>query len=324
MIEALLFAATVGGGAPAPSGALLAAAAASGRPRECTSSAGRALSRGPSIWEIARVPTLQRYCDLVARAHVELATDPAAAKRSAEEADKALPGRASPQVLLGRAALALGDPAEAAKAFERAQAVDPRSLEDPAAMHDRARALQKTGKRDEALAIYRALVPRIDLLPTNERRIGVLLEAAHVSMASEAQKPAAQARADEAIAYLREARQRPPSQLAGDVLLSLALALDRGGEKAQAESALGEAERTAIRVREAPEYLAVPEDKAALQALSSEGGDRAGAVKAWEAYLAGPGGKGAWAAAARARLELVRRSGGRDAARKAPPKKGRR
>jgi tetratricopeptide (TPR) repeat protein len=271
----------------------------------------------------------------MARAQAELPTMPEAARRAADEADKALPGRAAPAVILARAALAMGEVGEAAKAFERARSADPRSVEDPAAMHDLARVLRKTGKRDEALVVYRALVPRIDLLGSGDQRVSVLLEAAHVSMTAEGAggapptiaqlakphapsdaRPGAKPRAarpglDEAIAYLREARQRPPTALAGDVLLSLALTLDRAGSRDEADILLAEAERAGARVRTGPvDYLAADEDKAALDALALETSDRTGAQKAWEAYLVGPGGKGPWAASARARLDALKRGGG--------------
>lgn len=270
------------------------------------------------------MPTLQQYCDLMAKAQAALPTLPAEAKKAAEEADLALPGRAAPAVVVARAALALGSVDEAARAFEKARALDPRSVEEPATMHDLARVLVKTGKRDEALGVYRALVPRIDLLASGDRRVSVLLEAAHLSMTEEGAagalarpgelarpKAAPKPRLDEAIAYLREARQRPPTQLAGDVLLSLALTLDRAGTREEADAALIEADRTGAKLRSGPlSYLVAPEDRAALEALSAEGSNRAAAQKAWEAYLAGPGGKGPWAGAARARLELLRRGGG--------------
>lgn len=343
LIPALLspgpFPAMVGQGA-----SLSAAATASGRPSECMSSSKRALAKGPSIWELARVPTLQHYCDLMARAHAELPTMPESARRAAEEADRLLPGHAAPAVVLARAALAVGAIDEAARAFERARAVEPRSVEDPATMHDLARVLVKTGKRDEALTLYRALVTRVDLLSSTDRRVSVLLEAAHVSMASEGMGgavrtagelvnperptnavtmgralpiPQHRARLDEAIAYLREARQRPPTQLVGDVLLSLALALDRAGAKEEADATMAEAERAGARLRTgALEYLATAEDRAALEALAIESSDRAAAQKAWESYLAGPAGKGAWAAAARARLDALRKGGAKTAGRK--------
>lgn len=315
---------TTTAGSPGGSGnSLLASAAASGRPRECASTARRGLSRGPSVWEVARVPNLQRYCDLVARAHAQLATTPDAAKESAELAEETLPGRASPAVILARASLALGSVDDAAKSFAVARAIDPRSLEDPSTMHDFARVLVKTGKISDAITVYRALVPRVDLLATADKRISVLLEAAHVSMTAEgrekssaadrpsADKPA-ERRLDEAAAYLREARQRPATQFTGDVLLSLVLALDRAGDRELAEAALADAHRLTAKTRAGVlDYLAAPEDKLALEALSLESSDRGAATRSWEAFLAGPGGKGPWAAAARARLDALKKGGGK-------------
>jgi len=306
--------------APQPSGSgqgasLVAAAAASGRPRECASTLRRGLSRKPTVWELARTPELGTYCDLVARAKAQLGSDAAAAKASATAADKALPGYAAPRVLLARALLALGKVDEAAKEFEAARGIDPRSVEDPQAMHDLAQVLRRTGKLEDALSVYRALVPRIDLLGPADRRVAVLLEAAYVSMAVAGQKLAvakpedtkpAKPRAplDEAAAYLREARQRPPTALSGDVLLSLVLVLDRNGDHVQADAALAEARTSGVHPRPA-DYLALAEDKPCLEALAAEG---PAAVKLWETYLAGAGGRGAWAAAARARLEAAKKA----------------
>ncbi|MRG94328.1 tetratricopeptide repeat protein [Polyangium spumosum] len=296
---------------------LVAAAAASGRPRECASTVRRGLSRRPTVWELARAPELGRYCDLVGRAKALLVSDPAAAKSAAEGAEKVMPGFAAPRVLLARAHLALGKLDDAAREFELARGKDPRSVEDPPTMHDLAEVLRRTGKLDDALVVYRALVPRIDLLGSADRRVAVLLEAAHVSMAvaasratpAPAEAPSAEAKRsplDEAAAYLREARQRPPSALSGDVLLSLVLVLDRNGERVQADAALADARASGVRLRAGgPSYLAAAEDKACLEALAAEG---AAAVKLWESYLAGPGGKTPWAAAARARLEAAKKA----------------
>jgi len=335
-------------GSPEPmalsASSLSAAAAASGRPRECASGSRRALSQGPSVWERARVPTLQKYCDMLSRARAQLSSNPELSRAAAAEADKALPGKAAPKVALARAALALGDLETAAKQFLAAKAIDPRSVEDPQSMHDLARVLRKTGKRDDALTVYRALVPRVDLLSSTERRVSVFLEAAHASMAAHAaestgggaDKPAVKAGdakatdankpspLDEAIAYLREAKQRPPTQLANDVALSLVLALDRAGERDQADAALADAHRSGARVRQSSlDYLSSNDEKLALEALVLEGSDRAAAMKSWEAYLATPAGKGPWAAAAHARLDALKRGGGKvarpAAAAKAPP-----
>ncbi len=304
LVAALLPAAPLG----VNSSGLSAAAAASGRPAECSAGSKRALARGPSVWERARVPALQHYCDLVARAQAQLASSPEAAKKAAEEAEAALPGRAAPQVLLGRSLLALGMIGEAASAFERAKAIEPRSVEEPATLHAYARVLVRTGKRDEALTVYRALVPRSDLIGSPSERITVLLEAADVSMATATGKSP---RLEEAIAYLREARQRTATELEGAVDLMLALTLDRAGDGGQAAAALAEAERTGARVPpNALAFFAAPEDAVAIEALAHEGSDRAAAQKSWESFLAGGGGKGPWAAQARARLEALKRGGG--------------
>jgi tetratricopeptide (TPR) repeat protein len=326
VLQAALLASTLIALPLAPNGAqgggLVAAAAATGRPPECSAGSRRAFARGPTLWERARNPSLQRYCDLLALGQAQLSSKPQAAHDAARLADQVLPGHAAPAVLLGRAALALGSPEDAARAFAEARSIDPRSVEDPSTLHDLARALARTGKRDEALAVYRALVPRIDLLGTTDRRVSVLLEAAHASMAAAASALAAsagdpgaggdkpRARLDETIAYLREARQRPQTQLAGDVVLSLVLTLDRSGDKAQADAALGDATGSSPHPG-ALEYLAVAEDKLALEALALERSEPATAIRRWEAYLAGSGGKGPWTAAARARLDALRpRSGG--------------
>jgi len=268
------------------------------------------LSRRPTIWQLARTPELGRYCDLVARAKSQLGTDPKAATASAKAADTALPGRAAPRVLLARASFALGKIDDAARDFEAARAIDARSVEDPPTMHDLAQVLRKTGKLDEALAVYRALVPRIDLLAPADRRVLVLLEAAHVSMAVAAKLPIAagsRPSLDEAVAYLREARQKPPTALVNDVLVSLALALDRSGDRVQADAVLADAHAPASEVRAAtPEFLVAVEDKVCLDALTANPAD---ATKLWEAYLAGPGGKGPWAGAARARLDAAKKPG---------------
>jgi tetratricopeptide (TPR) repeat protein len=293
-------------------GALSAAAAAAGRPPECRASGARAFGRGPSVWERARTPTLELYCDRIARGQADLAGHPDASKRAADEADAALPGHAAPKVLRARALLALGMAPEAAAAFTEALALDPRCVEDPAALHAYARALLRAGKRAEALAAYRALAPRAEFIGSATERALALIEAADVSMAVAAGSPPA--RLDEAVAYLREARLRAPSELAADASLALALALDRAGDHAASDAALSEGARAGARVR-AFAFLAAPEDQIAIEALALEPGDKAGAQKKWEAFLAGAGGHGPWAATARARVDGLRRGGGRRVAR---------
>jgi len=305
-----------GGAKDGITGELIAAAAASGRPRECISMTRRGLAKGPTVWQRARQPNLQPYCDLVAKAHAQLYSDPESAKTSAKKADKKLPGRAAPKVILGRAALALGSPEDAAKLFDEARRRDARSLEHPLTMHDYARALVKTKQRAQALEVYRALVPRVSLLSSDSRRASVLLEAAHVSMAEQGSRPPSKpgdtAAAshhvlfDEAIAYLREAKRLSNTRWSGDVLLSLALVLDRAGHSAQADAVLAEAQRVGAKpLKDEPDY-ASPEDALALRALAAHGSNPRGARARWKEFLAGPGGSGPWAEAAKRRLATVR------------------
>ena len=86
-------------------------------------------------------------------------------------------------------------------------------------------------------------------------------------------KAAPRPRLDEAIAYLREARQRPPTQLAGDVLLSLALALDRAGAREEADAALdrGAPRGRACAAARRRATSRRPRTAAALEALAAEG-----------------------------------------------------
>lgn len=299
--------------ADASSAALAAAAAASSRPPECSSDARRGNLRGPTIWELARVPELGRYCDLVAKAHALLRTDPKGALELALQADAVMPGRAAPAVLAARVALAEGRLDDADAAFERARKADPRSVADPTTMHDRARLLKRLGRTAEAMGVYRVLVPRVALLANPDREVAVLLEAAHLSMAvvgdaATPENPVSSASLDEALAYLREARTKPATQYRGDVLWSLALIVDRADQKENADALLREAAQTGARLRvDSLDYAAHASDIDALGALAAELADRASAVSRWEAFLASADGKGPWAKAAKRRLDALRR-----------------
>jgi tetratricopeptide (TPR) repeat protein len=293
---------SVVGAVPRPVG-LSAAATASDRPPECAPLSG---VNGASVWQLARVPNLVGYCSLMATAQVRLSTDPRGARRAAEEAQARLAGRASPQVVLGRAALATGDAEGATTFFGRARALDPRSLDNPSVMRDVALALAATNRRAEARIVYETLVPRIQLLADNELRVAVLLDAALVVMADEAAKP--RPSLAEAIAYLREATRLPSSARASDVRLTLALALDRAGEPVRSDSALVEVSWQVAPHR--PEFVAAAtiEDRLALSALAEERTSRPRAIRLWQELLAGPGKTSAWAPSTRARIERLRRS----------------
>jgi tetratricopeptide (TPR) repeat protein len=276
-------------------------AAASDRPAECTALSGR--GKRPSIWRLSRRPSLGAYCDQIARAHALLETDPRAGLAAAQAADTTLADQASTFTAIGRADLALGDVDAAVKAFEKAQKLDGRSLDEPKAMNDFARALVLAHRAADAAPLYRALVPRAGLLPDRDRPL-VFLRAAHALMAHAAAKPD-EANADlaDAAAYLAEARTDASSSMLGEVLLSAALVFDRSGDADKASATRDEAGRAGATFDGGSSYLAVDADKLALQAMLAETNDPSKANAAWQKYLdANP--TAAFAKAAKNRLTL--------------------
>lgn len=281
---------------------LVAAAAASGRPPECMPNKRSTIGR-TGVWSRARIPNLERYCARIARAHARIEENPAAARKAAEEAEKLVAGRAAPQVILARVALANGDEMAAMKAFETALSRDKRGVEQPIAMHDLAITQWRTGKLDEALATYRVLVPRASLLPDRNQRAQVLLEAAHVAMAVAPTQPDAQRRIlDEALAFLREAARDGHHRLAMDVSLSLVLALDRAGRRLQADAVLAEQRGSATWDPTTVTYVVDPDDLLVMRGLALEKHDATAARKSYRMYLDGKSGTGPYADAVRSRL----------------------
>lgn len=276
---------------------LVAAATASARPAECRPAPAKAIA---TVWSRARSPRLARYCDLIARAQVRLGADPAGAEAAARAADELLPGRAAPKVALARLAVARGDHERALELFEGALAIDTRSVEQPAAMHDLARAQKHRGRLTEALSTYRVLVPRASLLPDRATRAQVLLEAAHVALAAEEGDRGV----EEALAYLREAARDPHHGLRVDVSLSLVLALHRSGQGGQADGVLAELRGRQGWVAGADgSYLVEPADLAVLRGLALEEADSARAAGFYREAIAG--GERPNAAVARDRLGAI-------------------
>jgi len=255
-------------------------------PMKAGKSGGR-YARAASVWTLARHPKLQRYCNLLSRAHARLDRAPDEARQGAVAADKLLPGRAAPQVVIARCALRDGDIKTALAAFELALKRDPRAVEQPLAMHDLAMTRWRSGQLAEALATYRILVPRASLLPSRTTRARVLLEAAHVAIATAARKPDLTTRhLTEALAYLREAAHDPHQAHRLDIALSLVLALDRAGRRVQANAVLAEQRSAeAWAGRQPADYLAAPEDLDALRALALERTRPARAAQHWKRYL---------------------------------------
>jgi tetratricopeptide (TPR) repeat protein len=297
MLATLLLLGSVGAGGMTP-------------PAECAALAGRAAS---NVWERAKTPELVQYCDLLAGAAAKLASPghiPVDVVELAEEAERTLPGRAAPSVLLGRALARLGKYDAALEAFGQARTKDPQALEEPVTLLVWARVLAYTGHAGEALAAYRVLMPRVSSLTLADRGV------AYVGAGMLAMSFGASG-IDEAKAILREARKNSQDAVQRLAALALALALDRSGEKAEARVVLAErAHENAPALLSEPTAIealgpAADVERTALMALALEEVDPVSARSAWGAYLEGPGGKGPWAEHARKRAGQARSSQGR-------------
>ena len=289
----LLFAVGTGGSSP---------------PRECAPLLARSSA---NVWERAKVPALARYCELVASAAAKLANPahiPVDVVAIATEADATLPGQAGAQVLLGRAQARLGQYVPARDAFEAAKERDPEALQDPVAQLVYARVLSYTGRTDDALAVYRALMPRAASLTPADRGVAYV----GAGMLAMALGPKG---IEEATAIFRQARKSSQDAVQRVAALALALALDRWGERGEARVLLAErAHENAAALLAEPAAIealgpAADVERTALMALALEEVDPVSARSAWGAYLEGPGGNGPWADHAR-KHEGGKRGGG--------------
>ncbi len=271
-----------------------------GRPAECGSLDG---GRASNVWERAKSPDLVRYCDLLASGAAKLAgasmTNEVLA--IADEADRAMPGRAAPSVLRGRALAKLGRYREALTSLESARAKDERALDEPTALLTWARALAESGRNPEALVAYRALLPGASSLVAAERG-RAYVEAGLVAMGS------GPGGLDEAIAMFRQACRETRDVLRGVAVASLALALDRAGQRAESRAALGDGAGVETRAALSDAQLrsafgsTVARELDALRGLALEGVEAPHAREAWQKYLEGPGAKGPWVEHARQHL----------------------
>jgi tetratricopeptide (TPR) repeat protein len=286
------------------------AAGAGGPPKEC---AALALHGGANPWERAKAPDLERYCDLLASATAKLAgpahvvTDVVAI---ADEADRIVPGHAAAPILRGRALARLGKYPESLEALQEAKTRDELALDEPEALLVWARVLSFTGRTDEALRAYRALMPRASALGLGKR--GLVYVGAGMLAMSLGPKGI-----DESVSILRQARKDSQDVAQRVAALALALALDRSGEKAEARLILGDRARD-----DAPALLAEPAameamgpqwdvEHDALVAFALEGVDGIRARRGWTIYLEGRGGQGPWADHARVHAAARYPDGGR-------------
>jgi tetratricopeptide (TPR) repeat protein len=275
------------------------------RPAECSSIA--ADQRGASnVWERAKSPELRRYCDLLASGAAKLAGGAGAQVVAreviaiADEADRAIPGRAAPSILRGRALARLGRYADALAALEQGRDRDDRALDDPAALLAWARMLARAGKTTEAADAYRALLPRASTLTLADRGAACI----ESGMLASARGPSG---IDDAVAVLRQARRDSQEATQTAAILALALALDRSGERDEARAVLADRVRgdpratlNDPRVRDMLANAGAAPEAEAMAALALEASDPPGAREAWKAYLDAGGAKGPWADHARA------------------------
>jgi hypothetical protein len=285
---------------------LVALARSGARPKEC----GGASRTAGNRWERAKTPGLERYCDLLAKGYAQLKSSPPAALQLSAEAARLMPAEAAPMVLAARAKVALGAFAEGFAGFEQARTLSPARLESPGALHDFAIAAQKTGHPREALEAYRALAPRAELYDDPREALRVFVEGAVLAMTEGPE------RLTEAVGYLTEARRMPKlPELGGYLIGALALSLDRQGRKNEAAGIAAELAGPwqLESERGAPPELTqhrpvLPEGELdAMIAILAERRDRDLALERWQSYLDGPGGKGPFAAHARARRDALRR-----------------
>lgn len=273
----------------------------SARPSECTLLDGPS---GANVWERAKSPELRRFCDKLAAASAKLSgtgAQPKEALAIAEEADKMLPGRATPLVLQGRALVKLGRWADAQKAFVEARKRDDHALDESAALLAWARAASRVGDLDEAARSYARLLPQSSTLGGSERSAAAL-EAGLVLM-SRGPKGV-----DDAVAVLRQARREAEGQHVGASVLALALALDRAGQRDEARGVLGERARidprpivADARVQEALANANAAAEADALAAIGLESFDPAAAREGFRRYAERA--KGPWVEHAQARAK---------------------
>jgi tetratricopeptide (TPR) repeat protein len=203
------------------------------RPSECV----RVAASSRAVWAQARSPKLSAYCSAIARGQAALSTDPARALELARFALSVSDERwAGAHVLAGRTLLALGRPTEAWDRFRAALALDAGAVRGPLALRDLGLSARAALEHERALWAYRMLVRQVALVDDPVFQQMALSEAAAVAAGL------GEAGLDEALGYLREARQRTrPQGLEELVLGQTALLLDRKGRADEAFALLDSA-----------------------------------------------------------------------------------
>ena len=273
-------------------------------------------ARDADRWDKARSPAIIAFCDKLAQGSARLGRDPASALVAADEADALLPDQAAVAVLRGRALVELGKMSDAKTALQRGATLSPQALAAPPALLALARAQRGAVISTafvppaDAVASYRALVPRVEGLATEEQRSRALLEAGQVLLD---EGPSG---VDEAIAVFERLIASGDVSTRTRARAWLALALDRGGRAPEALLVAAAAARqgAAVLVRERdatspsfPPLLATVLAPSAPAAAAAE-------YRAWLDHA----GASAWAGHARAKIESLAKQ--KPIAQPSPPK----
>jgi hypothetical protein len=284
-------------------------------------------------WDRARNGAVVQFCDRLAMGLARLATDPAAALQTADEADALVPDQAGALVLRGRALVALSRAEEGKAALLRAGTLDPAALGEPLALWALARAQRASGSRQpgeagasseksvgaepasrtaagpfrwpvvapaESIATYRALVPTIGFLATGGQRAEALLEAGSVILDEGPVGAIDAAAVFDRLILSGEAGSRTRARA------WLALALDRQGKTAEAavvaRAAVQDGALLIVHERDAT----APSYEALLGVLSGPFTPSAGAAHL-RAYAERAGPTAPWASHARERATTMSR-----------------
>ncbi len=281
---------------------------------ECASLFAGTGSKKANLWESAKQPALESHCGALQKGAQRVdAGNFVAALDFAQKADDLTPNLAGPNVIRGLAYARWGKPKEAVAAFEKAKSLHPRALDDATVLDDYGASLVRVGKLEEARRAYRALLPRVSG-PTGMCGVQATCAAASLAYltAGVLAMDEGPSGLEEAVAILREARNKSEGELRRVAAFALALALDRRGDVDQAREVASDMAKTRGVPAEIPPEITVRfpglEEAHALRAIGLETVDTPNAIAAWKAYLDGGGDKRAWAANAKAHLAKLEKA----------------
>ncbi len=267
-------------------------------------------ARPGKVWRRVAQPTHEAFCERLALASSRFAGAPASLEdvlQLCDDAERLVPGRAEPRVLKARALLEFGAAEEALEALMEAKRRDERVFEDPRSMLALARASARTGRGMQAIAAFRAVLPRASTLSRAEGG-EVAFEAA---MALTAAGPEA---LDEAMVLLRRACLDAEDALRPLARIALALTLDRAGRGAEASvplQGIGLLTRDTLAksaiVSRALANAGALRERDALAAMALERSRPSDARAAWVRYVQSAGNGGPWLEHARAKLGQTQR-----------------